>query len=69
MGDLVWCTRSFFEDFSLIYEDLSNIHTIKIAYYMVTEHCPRLYVYRPLFYGYMVTEQRPSNHLMPIIAL
>ena len=36
--------------FSLIYEDLSNIHTTKIADYIVTENCP-------------------SNHLMPIIAL
>ena len=35
---------------SLIYEDLSNIHTTKIADYIVTENCP-------------------SNHLMPIIAL
>ena len=36
----LWCTRSFFADLSLIYEDLSNIHTAKIADYMVTEHCP-----------------------------
>ena len=40
MNDSVWCTRSFFVEFSLIYEDLSNIHTTKIADYMDTEHCP-----------------------------
>ena len=39
MNDFVWCNRSFFVEFSLIYEVLSNIHTTKIANYMVTEHC------------------------------
>ena len=34
MSDFASCTRSLFVDFSLIYEDLSNIHTTKIADYM-----------------------------------
>ena len=48
MSEFVWCTRSFFVDFSLIYGDLSNTHTTKITIlwlqnivldYMVTEQC------------------------------
>ena len=38
MSEFVWCTCSFFDDLSLIYEDLSNIHTTKIAVYMVKEY-------------------------------
>ena len=36
MSDFLWC----FVDVSLIYEDVSNIHTTKIADYIVTENCP-----------------------------
>ena len=50
-----WCTPSFIVDFSLIYDNLFNIHTptivdVYIAVYMVIEHCS-------------------SNHLIPNIAL
>ena len=69
MNDFVRCTRSFVVDFSLIYGDLSNVHTTKIDDCMVMEHCPRLYGQRTLAYGYMVTEHFPCNYLMPIIAL
>ena len=31
----LWCTRSFFVDFPLIHDNLSNIHTTKIADYIV----------------------------------
>ena len=60
MSDFIWCTRSFFVAFSLIYGDLSNINTTKIADYMVTEHCHGLHGYRTM-YGYIVTEHCPST--------
>ena len=52
MSDFVWCTRSFFVDFSLVYGYISNIDTTKITDDMVTELCY-------IVLDYIVTEHCP----------